>query len=333
MLGKDLLGDPSDHALDRFEHVLLRDEAHLDVDLGVLRLPVAAQVLVAEGARQLVVAVVAGDHQQLLEHLRALRQCVELAGAQPRRDHEVAGALRRGADEVGGLDLDEAVVLQRAANRTGQPRAHQHPRLHRRPAQVQVAVLQAQRLVQAGLLLVDVERRHLAGVEDGEPIHRHLDRPGRQLRVGGALRPLPHHALDLHHPFAARRLGRGVGLGRVLLVGDHLGQAVAVAQVEEGEMPVVAPPMDPARQRHALPDMLGTQLAAGVASECLCHGTLNGSESAGPAQPSLTIRGTSSSDTSRCSPESRSRSTTLPCSSSSPTITAQCAPTLAAASS
>ena len=43
--------------------------------------------------------------------------------------------------------------------------------------------------------------------------------------------------------------------------------------------------------------------------------------------------GTSSSATSRCSPESRSRSTTLPRSSSSPTITAHRAPALAAASS
>ena len=72
-----------------------------------------------------------------------------------------------------------------------------------------------------------------------------------------------------------------MGVRRVLLVGDHLGQSVAVAQVEEGEVAVVTAPMDPASQRHALPDVLGAQLAAGVAPECLCHGTLNGSESAG----------------------------------------------------
>ncbi len=76
-----------------------------------------------------------------------------------------------------------------------------------------------------------------------------------------------------------------MGFRRVVLVGHHLGQAVAVAQVEEGEVAVVAPPMDPAGQRHPLPDMLGAQLAAGVAPECLCHGTLNGSESAGGREP------------------------------------------------
>jgi hypothetical protein len=47
-------------------------EAHLEVELGELRLAVAAEVLVAEAARDLEVAVDAGHHQQLLELLRAL---------------------------------------------------------------------------------------------------------------------------------------------------------------------------------------------------------------------------------------------------------------------
>ena len=55
------------------------DERHLDVDLGELGLAVGAQVLVAEAARDLVVALDAADHEQLLEELRRLRQRVELA--------------------------------------------------------------------------------------------------------------------------------------------------------------------------------------------------------------------------------------------------------------
>ena len=39
------------------EHVVLVDEAHLDVELGELRLPVGAEVLVAVAARDLVVAL------------------------------------------------------------------------------------------------------------------------------------------------------------------------------------------------------------------------------------------------------------------------------------
>jgi hypothetical protein len=49
------------------------------IDLGELGLAVGAQVLVAEAAHDLVVAVEAGNHQQLFEQLRRLRQGVELA--------------------------------------------------------------------------------------------------------------------------------------------------------------------------------------------------------------------------------------------------------------
>ena len=93
------------------------DEAHLDVDLGVLGLPVGAQILVAERPRDLVVALEAADHQQLLEQLRRLRQGVELARLQPAGHEEVAGALRRALGEDGRLDVDEALVAQVAAHR------------------------------------------------------------------------------------------------------------------------------------------------------------------------------------------------------------------------
>ena len=55
---------------DRREHVVLAGEAHLGVELHELVLAVGAQVLVAQAASDLVVAVDARDHQQLLEKLR-----------------------------------------------------------------------------------------------------------------------------------------------------------------------------------------------------------------------------------------------------------------------
>ena len=83
--------------------------------------------------------------------------------------------------------------------------------LHRRAAEVEVPMLQAQALVEAGLLLVDVERRHLRRVEDLEPIHRDLDVARRELRVGGPGGPLAHDAFDLEDPFVARRIGGARG--------------------------------------------------------------------------------------------------------------------------
>src|SRR5690606_34656320 len=58
-----------DLAHDLFHHrhdVIGFDEAHLDVDLGELRLAVRAQVLVAETARDLIVALDPTHHEHLL---------------------------------------------------------------------------------------------------------------------------------------------------------------------------------------------------------------------------------------------------------------------------
>ena len=90
----DRLGGVEHGLADHAHHVVGVGEAHLRVELHELELPVGAQVLVAQAAGDLVVAVEAADHQQLLEQLRALRQRVELARRQPRRHHEVARALR-----------------------------------------------------------------------------------------------------------------------------------------------------------------------------------------------------------------------------------------------
>ena len=76
------------------DHVVAVDEGHLDVELGELRLAVGPGRLVAEAAGDLVIALEAGDHQQLLEQLRRLRQRVEGALLQAAGDEEVAGALR-----------------------------------------------------------------------------------------------------------------------------------------------------------------------------------------------------------------------------------------------
>ena len=254
----------------------------------MLQLPIAAQVLVPVGTRKLVVAVVAGHHQQLLELLRRLRQREELARLHAAGHHEVARPLGRAANEGRGLDLDESDRLQAAAHGTRQARAQQHPLLERWAPQVQVAIGQAQRLVEPGLLLVDVERRHFARVEHGEGIDRDLDFTGRQLGVGRPLRPMAHHARNLHHPLVAGRLGCSVGIGRVVGVGHHLGDPIAVAQVEEGQVAVVTAPMHPTGERHPLANVRCAQLTAGVGSERLAHGRSNGS---GALRPDRVIQG------------------------------------------
>ena len=147
---QDLLGQRDD--------VVLVDEAHLDVELGELGLPVGAEVLVAVAAGDLVVALHAGDHQQLLEQLRALRQGVPAAGLEPRRHQEVAGALRGRAGQRRGLDLDEVVGVQHVAGGLVDLAAQPQRGGRAGPAQVEVAVLEPRLLADLDVL-VDRERQ------------------------------------------------------------------------------------------------------------------------------------------------------------------------------
>src|SRR5450759_5993043 len=86
-----------------------------------------------------------GDHQQLLELLRALRERVHAAGLEPRGHDEVAGTLRRALYEDGRLDLDEPAGMMREANLLDQPAPKEKPAAHRLPAQVKVPNLGEQR--------------------------------------------------------------------------------------------------------------------------------------------------------------------------------------------
>ena len=97
---------PSNIVADLF----LVEERGLDVDLRELGLAVGAQVLVAEALGDLVVAVEARHHQQLLEQLRRLRQREEHAVVDAARHQVVARALGRALGEHRRLDVDEAVA-------------------------------------------------------------------------------------------------------------------------------------------------------------------------------------------------------------------------------
>jgi len=55
-----------------------------------------------------------------------------------------------------------------------------------------------------------------------------------------------------------------VGGGRIGLVDDDLGEAVAIAQVQEDQLAVIASAMDPAGQVHLRAGITGAQLATGV---------------------------------------------------------------------
>jgi hypothetical protein len=242
------------------EEELAVRESHLDVELRDLLDPVCAQVFVPEAACDLVVAVEASDHEQLLEDLRRLRKCEEAARLQPARHDEVARALGGRLEEDRRFDVREAVSLHHPTDRRDETRAQAEVALHLRPPQVEPPVTEAQRFVDA--LLLELEGKRRGAGEDLEPVDLELDLPCWNVGIDRLGRPADDLALGLENELVADRVRRLSRLWGTLRIHDELAEACLVAQVDEDETAVVAAGVCPAGERQPLPEMLRAHLAA-----------------------------------------------------------------------
>src|SRR6185436_7611257 len=176
-----------------------------------------------------------------------------------RRDDEIARALRCLLGEDRRLDVDEPGALHLGADDRDGVRARADVPLHFRAAEVEPAVADPERLVD--VLLVQLERQGLGPRDDLELVDLELDLAGRQARVDRVRRTggnLAHCAEDELVADLVRDLGR---LRSALRVDHELREAALVAQVDEDEPAMVAPPGSPACESEPLPDVLQAQLA------------------------------------------------------------------------
>ena len=139
--------------------------------------------------------------------------------------------------------------------------AHDEHVAHFGAAQVEVAVLESQELVDVALL-VDVEGGSPGLVEDGHALGGDFDLAGRQVGVDGLVGAPGDAAGDLDDPFAADLPGEFVRFGVQVGVEDGLHDAGSVAQVDEDEVAVVSPPVDPSRQGDLLSLVVASQFSA-----------------------------------------------------------------------
>ena len=108
-----------------------------------------------------------GDHQDLLEDLRRLRQRVELAGMHAARHQVVARPFRRRLGQDRRLDLPEAVRVEVAADRDRRAVAQVDVVLQPRPPQIEIAVAQPH-VLRHRRVFGDLKRRRLGFVEQRE---------------------------------------------------------------------------------------------------------------------------------------------------------------------
>ena len=150
-------------------------------------------------------------------------------------------------------------MFHRGANRRDHLRAQSQVPLQAGAAEVDPAVAQAERLVDA--LLVELEGQRRAGREDLEAVDLQLYLAGRDPRVDVLGCARDDLALGAQDELVPDLMGGRGCLGRALRVDHELADAGRVAQVDEHEPAVVAPPRDPPRQRVPLPHVLLAQLA------------------------------------------------------------------------
>ena len=108
------------------------------------------------------------------------------------------------------------------------------------------------------------QRQFPGGRQHLDLARENLDLAGRQIgigRLGGARLDL---AVDPDHPFAAHGLGRLES--RQIRIGDDLGEAIVVAQVDEQQPAMVADAVHPARNADGGADVGFPQLGAGMAA-------------------------------------------------------------------
>ena len=259
----DFAADGLQHRLDHREHRLGTGKRHLEVELREFRLAIRPEILVAEAARDLEVAVHARDHQDLLEDLRRLRQRVELAGMDAARHKIVARAFGRRFREDRRLDFPESLRVEKLADAQRDAMAQPDVLLHARAPQVEVPVAEAD-LLGHGSLVRDRKWRRLRLGEHSDLAGEHFHLACCELRIDRVLGATLYdagHTDDVLRPQPLRH-----GHQRLVVAHDDLRQAGAIADVDEGDAAKVAHAVHPPKQHRLAADIVGPKPAAGMGS-------------------------------------------------------------------
>ena len=172
--------------------------------------------------------------------------------------------------KVGRLDLVEALVAEVLAHREGDLVAQLDLALHREGAQVDVAVLEAEVLLRVALL-VDHEGQGLAAGEDLDRLRDHLDLAGLHVLVDHVVGPGAHAAADGDAVLELELGGGGLELVRGVGLDDHLGDPVAVPEVDEGDGTVVPLAVYPSVEHDALAGVGLAERSAGSSALLVFH--------------------------------------------------------------
>ncbi len=169
-------------------------------------------------------------------HAYRTHHCGELRASHVGERVKLSGWIHRKRDHGGVLfvDLrDHYGLTQIVAKSNSKPLA----------AKVEEAVAEAD-LLRIIRLAGDRQRKLLGGGLDDHLFGGDFDLPGRKVRVRGFGAARNHVSDDRHHRFGAKMLERPQRLA--VRLGNDLGEAVMIAQIDEQDSAMVALAVDPA---------------------------------------------------------------------------------------
>ena len=98
-------------------------------------------------------------------------------------------------------------------------------------------------------MLVQLYRRCLGCIQYHQLLAQYFDLTGGHLWINGAIRAQTYPAFNLDHEFVAYILGDRKTLYRIRII-NHLGNPLAVANIEKYHATVVAAPVYPTTKDH-----------------------------------------------------------------------------------
>ncbi len=181
----------------------------------------------------------------------------------PAGDQVIARAFRGRSSHERGLDFKKTLVRQALPHRPGDLVAEFEIPLHLLPAQIDVAIFQAQLFVGDGLF-GRRKRRHPGVVQHQQLLGGDLDFAGRHLGVDHILAAQANRAHHGHHVFRPHLFGLGVAFRGQIFVEHDLRDPGAVTQVQEDQVAVVAAPVHPSHEDDLFAGVLRAELSTSV---------------------------------------------------------------------
>ena len=179
--------------------------------------------------------------------LRGLRQREKSSGHDAARHQKITRPFRRALRQNWRFNFHEALAVEVVARCFCGPMANPQIAREAWPTQIQITMRHPQIFILR--LGIERERQRVGTIQNPQLVRDDFNVAGREVWIFRAGRTCGDRARNLNNIFAAQRVRLLSKLGIFLRTKNHLGQSLAVAQINENHTAVVAGDIYPSGKR------------------------------------------------------------------------------------